>query len=612
MGVVPPIGFSPEQTQDYFLAAQPYLSSRIMDLTIAAPNFMSELPAMEEFPLGQGTTFQQLVYRGQMPQIERGFDAWKARSQDSGCDPCANDCAYNWTQFGGSGLDRKIAKIMDRDFKSNAFCVREIQTTANFNEVMSQIVLNLYRQIAFFKEFNVAQNFLTSIAKKTMIDSTGFKFNPEDPYVYRNVGTATLGRLSIQAMTKLYEWMRREPSVIPFDIQNGAPLYAIMASDELLQDVYRVDTELRQDIRFSGFADANVTRYNFLSSFRGMFLQAPILYPRRFTLNADADPVEVLPFVNGVPAERGSYTANNPAYDAAPYEEVILTGRSPFKVLFQQTASSVGGGTSFGPEFSFMNNWMWINVLTDNDPFRRSGFYATSASIALAPQYSEGVIGLLVARPSYLAVAQFNPITACPPTPPTCNNAVPDVTCPCPIVLSATPDPFVASAWNIELATPIDVEAEDPISFVLQSGTTIDGEVVQVNAAGTLVQVTLPDTFTSETCNQVIEVECEAVGACSSEVSQAGACSGSVINTIDVPLQTPIVATTVGNVVTGFFADGSTKNLTVVSVSSDGIWRFSFTGTICDLGGLYRVCVPTSTNAACPACSGTVTACSDE
>jgi hypothetical protein len=255
---------------------------------------------------------------------------------------------------------------------------------------------------------------------------------------------------------------------------------------------------------------------------------------------------------------------------------------------------------------------MWINTLTDNDPFRRSGFYATSASIALAPQYSEGVIGLLVARPSYLAVAQFNPVTACPPTPVVCNNSVPAVTCPCPIVLSATPDPFVADAWNIELATPISVVATDPISFILQSGTSIDGEVVQVNAAGTLVQVTLPDTFTSETCNQIIEVECAAVGACSSEVSQAGACSGSVANTIDVPLQTPIVATTPGNVVTGFFADGSTKSLTVVSVSVDGIWRFSFVGEICALGGLYKVCVPPSTNAACPACSATVTPCSDD
>lgn len=612
MSIVPPNGFNPVNNQDYFLAAQPYLSSKIMDLTVQAPNFMSELPKMEEFPLGQGTTYQQLVYRGQMPQIERGFDSWKSRANDAGCDPCANDCAYNWTNFGGSGLDRKIAKIMDRDFKSSAFCVREIQTTANFMEVMDQIVQNLYRQIAFFKEFNIAQNFLTGIAKKAMIDSGGFKFNPQNPYVYRNVGSAVLGRLSIQAMTKLYEWMRREPSVIPFDVQNGAPLYAIMASDELLQDVYRVDNELRQDIRFSGFADANVTRYNFLSSFRGMFLQAPILYPRRFTLNGAGDPVEVLPFVNGVPAERGTYTANNPAYDAAPYEEVILTGRSPFKVLYQQTAASVGGGTSFGPEFSFLNNWMWVNVQTDNDPFRRQGWYATSASIALAPQYSEGVIGLLVARPSYLSVAQFNPITACPPTQPSCGNQVPAVECPCPIVLSATPDAFLADTWNIELATPIDVEAEDPISFVLQSGVSIEGEVVQVNAAGTLVQVTLPDTFTADTCNQVIEVECETLGACSSEVTQAGACSGAVANTIDVPLSTPIRATTVGNVVTGYFADGTTKALTVVSVSTDGIWRFSFTGEICALGGLYKVCVPPSTDASCPACEATLTPCSDE
>jgi hypothetical protein len=621
---------TPEKVQEAFLAAPPLISQQILDLTIKHPNWLRDVFEVEEWPRGSGTIMEQIVFRGSMPQIERGFDRWKKIANLAGCNPCEGpDCNYNWTPFGGHGFERKITELMSRDFRSPEYCIHEIQTTAHFREVFAKIVENLFAQVNFFKEMNIGHNFLVSLAKKYVVDSSGAKPNPHNPYVYRNIGTAQLSNLNIGLLEFFYEQLRRMPDAIPYDVIDGAPIYSLLASHQLLARMYRDDQNLRQDVRFSGLANDLLMKYNFMSTIRGMFIAAPILYPRRFNI-VNGEPVEVLPFVNGVPAEVGSYTSINPEYELATHEEVLIHGKFPFKVFYLPTETTLGENTSFGPEYSMLNSWLWVNPLTNCDPFRRVGYFATSAKIGLSQQFSDGIFGILVTRPSQALMFGQNPLPVCPdPIPQPCNNVVPDVTCPCPVIVSVNQNKITPTNWQFTFATPVQGVVGNPVQLALDNGGYITGTLLAISPDGFTAEISLPANYTGADCGHVISIYCDVTLGCSATVVSGCDCRSGQTNRVELTLSNPIKADAVGDIILACFGDGTTAQLTVLGINQATLtWTVGYapgfgptddptgSGTtllnydmLCDRGGVIKVCVPPTTDATCPACEVGVVPC---
>ncbi len=594
--------------QEAFLAAPPLIAQEIMNLTVRQPRWISDMYQTEAFPLGNGAEMQQLILRGMMPQVERGFDAWKKISSNAGCEPCAGpDCSYNWTQFGGTGIERKIMQLMERDFRSPSYCIKEIQTTAHYEQIFGQIVQNLYAQIAFFKEQNIGFNYFTSLLKKFVVDSSGAKPNPQNPYVYRPLGTAKISTLNIEILQQFYEYMRVMPDAVPYDNVNGSPLYAMECSAQLLSRLYRDDPQLRQDVRFSGLSNDLVTKYNFMSTTMGMFINAPILLPRRFRIAVTTgEEIEILPYVNNIPMEVGAFTGINPDWvnpAIATHEEVSIHGKFPFKIMYMPTAGTLGQNTSFGPEFDFMNAWQWVNPLTVEDPFRRVGQFVTSATIGLAPQYSEAMFGILVARPSVNLMATFLPDAPCPPTPVDCDNDVPAVGCPCPLILTSQTNPVNGNTF-LTFATPLSPipSVDDEIQLGIDTGGYVEGTVESISSDGTAGEFSFPAGTYLGTCDQFTSIFCDNTLGCSANVQAAVAGA----TTWTLTLSNAIKADTAADVVTLTYGNGTQVNATVSSVNMSTLtWVVDPTGTLVDnVNGVVSICVPTSTDATCGSCSG--------
>lgn len=380
-----------------------------------------------------------------------------------------------------------------------------------------------------------------------------------------------------------------------------------MASAQLLQRLYRDDPELRQDVRFSGLANANLTKYNFISTIRDMFIAAPILSPRRYTIVGGVA-VEVSPVLNNIPMEAGSFTGQNPMYESATHEEVILHGKSPFDIYYMPTTTSLGQNTSFGPEFSFLDSWAWINALTDNDPMRRVGYFVSSATIGFGAPYSEGQYGILVERVSLKLAAVFNPTPLCPPVEPSCANEIAATGCPNPIILGWTADPFAANTYTIMLAAPVTGSTGEFLLFGIDTGGTILGTIVALTADGLTVSVTFPAGTDLGICDHFTTMQTDSVAnlACYSTV--VSYMPNAADNTrIDLILSSPIKAITAAQVVTLTYGNGTTASATVVtSNQSTGAWTVDLGATVFSdqVGGVYSICVPTATAASCPGCGG--------
>lgn len=617
-----------EQYNQAFLAATPDIAQEIKDFSFRMPMWLADNWELKRWEASDNV-MQQLIFRGSMPEVERGFNKWKQLASSAGCAPCVNDCSYNFTQFNGHGVQRQLVALMGREFKTDTYCVNSIKTALEYEQTFNKIIENIQYQVAFFKEYNIGFNFLTGIAQKLLVDGQGLKANSADPYVYRPLGTATLSKMNTFVTTKIYEGLRRRQDVTPFDIVNGKHIYAVSASDELLDALYLQDPNARQDLRFSSAADALLTRYNFMSSIRGQFINAPILYPRRF-----ADPllnggewIEIFPYVNGLPAEVGTFSDLNPDWENAPYEEALFYGKSPFNLFYRDQVTTIGEGTDFGPEPSFMNQWLWVNIQTDCDIFRRQGYFATAIEMALSPQYSGGVYGVIFPRPSNALLAEYWPNGVCPPGPTPCVNAVPPITsCPCPLVLSAVPSAFTAGLYTVTFAVPIQAEAEDAIQLGIATGGYLTGTVERVTSNGLTLEIQFPANTQITDCNGFTAVFCNNDLGCSAQVLNTCDCRSAETDQFKVILSNNIKAVSTNQQVIGFMGDG-TQQVFVLTQNADMVNNTLYLayapgygptddpegeGTaleadiVCDRNGIVRICVPPTTDATCPECAGPV------
>jgi hypothetical protein len=607
--VAPACIMTPQDTQLALLTAPPAIRNEIIDLTVLNPSWIADLPKIEPFDLGQGLDQQQLIIKGSLPDVERGFSKWKKLKSDSGCEPCeGNGCAYNWTPFKGYGIQRKATEFMSRDFRTDNICVKDVQHTAHFKQMFEFFVMNLYRQIAFHKEQNIAFNFFTMLAKKFVVTSQGPRYNGADIYSYPNLGATNvrgkLAALNIDMMEFLYARMSKYNSAIPFDrTAGGAPMFAVSAEDQILSRVYRDDPSVRQDIRFSSAANDLYSKYNFQNSFRNMFISAPVPFPRRFNADSAGNLTEVFPYINDVPAEAGLYSDLNDAYFGATYEEVLFYGKYPFSISYVPTATTLGEGSTFGPEFAFLEGLQWVNPQTETDPAQRAGFYMTSATIGLLPQYSDSIFAFLVERPSVRLMAAWNPSPTCPPADVTCTNDIPDSSgTPPPLILSVKPNAYTAGHYDVVLSMPTTADTEDVIDLGYATGGYVAATVVQVDASGIYLEVTISETLDS--CDGFTTVFCDDTRGCSSAVEYYE--PNAADNTrIDLYLSNPIKAAS--GSVTVYYGNGTHVTATLVSgnmVTLKYIVDIGSSAFADNVGGVVGICVPTGTEATCPACTG--------
>lgn len=609
----PCLPLTDNQVQEAFLAAPPALSEQILVKNLQHPIWLTDLIKVSPFPHGVGTEMQQLILRGELPKLERGFDKWKRLGNNQGCAPCDGpDCSYVWSDFGGHGISRKVMSLMTRDFRSPLYCIKQIQTTHAFMQIFDQTVNNLHRQTAFFKEYNVSFNGLTEIAKAYVIDSGGAKGNRANIYNYPTVGSTRLSAVNIEIFEFFYEFMRRIPDATPLMMQGASPLFGALMSEQLLSRLYRDDPSIRQDVRFSSQADSLVRDYNFVDKIRNMFIPTPILYPRRFNI-VGGELVEVYPFINGVPDEVGSHTDFSPAYNSATHEEIILYGLNPFELMVLPTLTTLGNNTDFGPEYEYFNAWQWFNPRTEQDPFGREGRFLTNATIGISQQYSEGVYKFVVERPRVSLMATFYPEPVCPPDPVTCGNEIDAPGCPCPLIESASANPVTPGNYFIVLTVALadTVNVSDTIQLGVQTGGSVDAEVVTISDDRLVVEVTISEDLPS--CDIFTDLFCDDTGGCSASVLLAHVNCADATR-LDLTLSNPLKGD-VGDTLTIFYGDGSSASVTVISKDSvNNLWVVDVGGTaFCDdVGGVLSLCVPPATDDSCPACgtAPTTEACS--
>jgi hypothetical protein len=604
---------NPQVVDLAFREAEQYIEREIRDRTYQMARYLVDYAPVKLFPDGVGYTMTKVRFYGDIgPQFDN-MDGWRKEQRSR---PTADAhqtehdaCGYIWEEV-GHGFEELQWYLMKRDLKTTPICIEDIRTFWEYEQMQNLIYQNLANITVNMRE-QVNRNAIISFSVKYVLTSEGLSWNTRDPRALPNLGAAgnnrvTVGRLNFRVLKRLYNALVREAAPYALDVINGRPVFGIMASDEVIDDMFTEDSTIREDIRHTSNASSLLTRYNFMETIRGLFVVIPDLYAPRYKVDTAGNLTRVFPYEREIPIQSGTRPASNPEYDSAPYELVTILTKDIFCLRTRRAISTVGGQTNFEAETG-MFEWKWHNPERWSDPNRRVGFYFANARIGIEPGDFTDIPAILVARRPSALDASFWPNPECPPVATECENVLPDQGCPCPKVVGCCEDFTNPYILQFRLTSPLDTTtyAEgEPISLRMADGGIATGVVSSIVEGVAAVAINFGEAVTCkpnwylevicdtpvEKCSaQVVEDKCAADG--SRELRLANLLPAAVVaSTEQTPINIKVLLNTnewVNAKVTAVDKSTLTYTVIVTGITEECI---------------VKACTPTALDATCPAC----------
>ena len=594
---------SPQTVDLAFREAEPYIEREIRDRTYQMARYLVDFAPVKLFNDGIGYTQTKVRFYGDIgPQFD-GMDGWRreqrSRPVADGLQEKHDACGYVWEEV-GHGFEELQWYLMKRDLRTPDICIEDIRTFWEYEQMQDLIFKNLTDITVNMRE-QVNRNAIISFSVKYVLTSNGLETNTLKPRELPNIQGVTVGKLNFRILKRLYNSLIREAAPYALDTINGRPVFGLLASDDVLDDMYVEDPQIRYTIDHSSMVDSLLTRYNFMETVRNMFITIPDIYAPRYKADANGNLTRIFPYERDVMIQSGTRPAINPEYDNAPYELVTILTKDLFCLRTRKAITTAGGETDFGAETG-MFEWKWHNPERWCDPNRRVGYYYANGRIGIEPGDFTDIPAILVARRPAALDVSFWPNPECPPEANVCDNKLAPQGCPCPKIAGCCGDFTNPDVLQFKLTSPLaaGTQAGDAIQVRLNNGGIADGTVEAVAADLTAVSI---DFGTPVQCipNFYLEVICNtAVGRCNAPVIE-DACLSTGNRAVRVAhlLSSSVVA---NSKIYAKLSNDTWVQATVVSIDKATItYTISVTDPITD-ECIVKLCVPTALDATCPDC----------
>jgi len=253
------------------------------------------------------------------------------------------------TQKINIGSTPRTFRLQRKAVEGPDFCAEEFRSVFDLRKQLDQISAIMAERIRIeWEEYNRYQYFLNT-QTKVIVDSCSSP--TEDATLAseypagcptQTIGVGFLDRYRNKAI--------RTGAAASSILQNGLPTIAIIASPEWIENFIIANFETRQDIRWAesgkGRTATLLQALGINMTYRGYMLIAD-MFARRFTCT-DGVPTTVPAFINNA-VTKGTQSDVNPAWEAAPYEELFLFDPMVMKQLVPAPITNPAPNFRFDP-----------------------------------------------------------------------------------------------------------------------------------------------------------------------------------------------------------------------------------------------------------------------
>lgn len=603
---------TPDQVDLAFRESEQFIDRQVADRSYRMKRWLLDYAPVRIFPDGIGFEMSKVRFFGDIGPQYDGFEGWRkdqrSRPAAGACGPQHDACGYVWEEV-GHGFEELHWSLMRRDLRTVPICVEDIRTFWEFQQFQNMIFQNLTEISANMRE-QLNRNALIGFSVKHVITSKGLEVNSANPYELPNIQGVTLGKLNWRVLKRLYNPYVREAGSWAIDTIDGRPVFGVVASDEVLDDVTYEDPEIRQDMRQAfqgqGASSPLLSRYNFLDSWRGLFIPIPDNSAPRYKADSSGNLYRVFPFERDIQIQNGVRPSPNPDYENAPYELVLIITKDIFALRSKKAITTVGGQTDFNAETS-MFDWKWHNPDRWCDPNRRKGYYYANGHLGVEPGDFTDIVAILVQRRPSNLDATYWPQPTCPPDPVVCTNVLAAQGCPTLQVVGCCAD--ITNSHRLQMRFSGVLPTTTPpfnLTLDLSTGDTKVVSVISVSSDGCAAVV---DFGAVADCCPDLYLQVHAVNSssCSTPVLTDSCDSTGLVRTVTVAHQ--LKAFSNGSVISSLGSDGTYRDVTITTGASALSYVATLGSALPDGVCLRGLCIPTGIDATCPACGPQTIAC---
>ena len=605
---------SPEMVDLAFRESEPFIEREIRDRSYRMRRYLVDYAPVKIFPDGIGYSMSKVRFFGDIGPQYDGYDGWRAEQRSrpgaTGHQDAHDACGYNWEEV-GHGFEELHYHLMKRDLKTVEICVEDIRTFWEFQQYQNLIFQNLTEITANMRE-QLNRNALIGFSVKHTITSKGLEVNSQNPYELPNITGVTIGKLNFRVLKRIYNALLREAGMFSLETANGRPVFGLMASDDVLDDMVYEDPEIRQDLRAvaSGSGDDSlIKRYNFQDMIRNQFILIPDMFAPRYRDDGNGNLIRVFPYERDVPIQSGTRPAPNPDYENAPYELVLILTRDVFTLRSRQALTTAGGETNFEAETG-MFDWKWHNPERWCDPNRRVGFYFANGKIGIEPGDFTDIPAILVRRRPATLDSAFWPAAECPPDPVDCDNNLPVQGCPCPQVVDCCEDFTNANVLQMKFSSGVSDAVGDPVTIELNNGGRATGTILAKSADNLSLSIDFGEPVACDT-ELYVQLLCVDKSLCTADVISDFINATTATNR-DAKLSCLLKpSAAVGVTISALLEDGEYVDVDIVAIDTDSLVYELAPATGVDLADrcIKQLCIPDTVDATCPVCNPSAVVC---
>lgn len=313
------------------------------------------------WPHQMGTTISNMTF-------ERSFststsDPWVDMDPSDGAD--ANACLPP-VSIVGFGQTQRTYGVKQFALQTEDFCIKDILFDWQFAKNLKAVVNNLSDRTQWEWARKFTADYVDLAGHNLTLQrgtSGGIIDNGSNGYSTSQPPTA---HLDFGTLETIYTAVMREGGSVRGTAEDtGAPVLEVIMSDEQYRLLLRDNPSLATNINYAwmGAKDDNPLLPGGYTKKRRLFGNYVIWtdpYPRRFALT-DGAYVEIPVWVSSS-TTKGNKQSINPAWLAAPYEEVVIYHPDNYRSLAYNTNTNPAPGWKFDPVNS-MGDWVLRNIL---------------------------------------------------------------------------------------------------------------------------------------------------------------------------------------------------------------------------------------------------------
>lgn len=330
------------------------------------------------FPLGMGETLSKVNYERSTLTTDSG---WNQISLNPTSGSASNNATITTDDIASASTTLTFS-LYSRGINSSPVSLHDANLSLNFSDQLNSVVYNLEQEVMDIWEDRYQDEYDRLCGHKVICETTNGDNPTETGSDQAWAAEAPTSQITLEFLEYAYDSLLRDGGADGLDTVQGDPCPLIICSPEAKRTIFRNNTELSKNIRYSSESDLLLNPLGATTAYGNMKFVTNVRAPR---YDYSTGTWTRRSFYSTSAATIGTKANPSTLYKNAAYETLYMFHPNVFEMMMYDPDTSYNNGVEFEAS-NWMGKFKWVNDYDKtSNPDRHTGFFRALLGAASRP-----------------------------------------------------------------------------------------------------------------------------------------------------------------------------------------------------------------------------------